>query len=131
MEEVELKDKFIDEKTGIEYIREGDYYIPNLKLKNQITRSKLNKFAKMRFDYLYKNKKAKYLSLMLNNKLKKHLEDIDKIANERYELLIKQFAKQENITEELKQKDQLEWVRSMNNIKNRVEEIILKELIYD
>ena len=131
MEKIELKDKFIDEKTGIEYIREGDYYIPNLKLKNQITRSKLNKFARMRFDYLYKNKKAEYISLMLNNKLKKHLKDIDKIANERYELLIKQFAQQENITEELKQKDQLEWVRSMNNIKNRVEEIILKELIYD
>ena len=98
MEKIELKDKFIDEKTGIEYIREGDYYIPNIKLKNQITRSKLNKFARMRFDYLYKNKKAEYISLMLNNKLKKHLDDIDKIANQRYELIIKQFAKQENIT---------------------------------
>lgn len=130
MDEKELRDKFIDEKTGIEYIRQGDYYIPNLKLENQIRVNQLNKFARIRFNYLFENKTAEYTSLMLNNKLKKHLEDIDKIANERYELLIKQFAKQENITEELKAKGQMEWVKSMNNIKNRVEEIILKELIY-
>ena len=62
--------------------------------------------------------------------LQKHLMEIDKIANERFDLLMKQFAQKENITEELKAKDQLKWVGLMNNIKHSAEEIILKELIY-
>lgn len=66
----------------------------------------------------------------MDNKLQKHLMGIDKIANERFDLLMKQFAQKENITEELKAKDQLKWVGLMNNIKHSAEEIILKELIY-
>ena len=66
----------------------------------------------------------------MDNKLQKHLMEIDKIANERFDLLMKQFAQKENITEELKAKDQLKWVGLMNNIKHSAEEIILKELIY-
>lgn len=66
----------------------------------------------------------------MENKLRSHLLEIDKTANKRFELLMKQFKEQENITEELKANSQLEWVCKMNSIKNRVEEIIFKELIY-
>ena len=62
--------------------------------------------------------------------MRSHLLEIDKTANERFNLLMKQFAEKENITEELKANNQLEWVSSINSIKNRVEEIIFKELIY-
>lgn len=80
--------------------------------------------------YLLEHKKVEYTILWLDNKLRSHLLEIDKTANERFHLLMKQFAEQENITEELKATNQMEWVRCMNNIKNRVEEIIFKELIY-
>ena len=66
----------------------------------------------------------------MNNKLKEHLLEIDKTANDRFEFLMKQLAKKENITEELKVNDQLKWVGLINNIKHSAEEIILKELIY-
>ena len=66
----------------------------------------------------------------MENKLQKHLMEVDKIATEMFELLMKQYAEKENITEDLKATDQLKWVGLMNNIKHSVEEIILKELIY-
>lgn len=66
----------------------------------------------------------------MNNELQKHLIEIDETATNRFDLLMKQFAKRENITEELKASNQMEWVCRMNNIKNRVEEIIFRELIY-
>lgn len=91
---------------------------------------KIGKYGKLRLRYLKEHKKAEYTILLMDNKLQKHLMEIDKIANERFELLMKQYASKENITEELKSKDQLKWVGLMNNIKHSVEEIILKELIY-
>ena len=84
----------------------------------------------MRARYLKENKKAEYTIMLIENTLQDHFIEIDKTANERFNLLIKQFAEKENITEELKATNQLEWVGKMNAIKNAVEEIILKELIY-
>ena len=91
--------------------------------------SQFNRLASIQ-TYLLEHKKVEYTILWLDNKLRSHLLEIDKTANERFHLLMKQFAEQENITEELKATNQMEWVRCMNNIKNRVEEIIFKELIY-
>ena len=130
MENIELKERFIDEKTGIEYIRKGDYYYPNLIDSASIKANELGKYGKLRLKYLLEHKKIEYTILWVENKLRSHLLDIDKTANERFNLLMNQFAKKENITEELKANNQLEWVSSMNSIKNRVEEIIFKELIY-
>ena len=130
MENKELKDRFIDEKKGIEYIRKGDFYFPNLVDSASVNKSELGKYGKLRLKYLLEHKKVEYTILWLDNKLRSHLLEIDKTANERFHLLMKQFAEQENITEELKATNQMEWVRCMNNIKNRVEEIIFKELIY-
>lgn len=126
----ELKEKFIDDKTGIEYIRKGEYYYPNLVDSASVKANELGKYGKLRLKFLLEHKKTEYTCLWLDNKLRSHLLEIDKTANERFNLLMKQFVEQENITEELKANNQIEWVCRMNNIKNRVEEIIFSELIY-
>ena len=114
----------------IEYTKVGDYYLPNLVAPENMKNFKIGKYGKLRLRYLKEHKKAEYTILLMDNELQKHLMEIDKIANERFELLMKQFAEKEKITEELKGKDQLKWVGLMNNIKHSAEEIILKELIY-
>ena len=114
----------------IEYTKVGDYYLPNLIAPENIKNFKIGKYGNLRLRYLKEHKKAEYTILLIDNKLQKHLMDIDKTANERFDLLMKQFAEKENITEELKATNQMEWVCRMNNIKNCTEEIILKELIY-
>lgn len=130
MKNNELKERFIDDKTGIEYIRKGDYYYPNLVDSASVNPNELGKYGKLRLKYLLEHKKVEYTILWVENKLRTHLLEIDKIANERFSLLMKQFSEQENITEELKASNQMEWVCRMNNIRNRVEEIIFNELIY-
>ena len=113
----------------LEYIKNGDYYIPNLIAPN-MKDFKIGKYGRMRLRYLKENKKVEYTIMMMENKLQEHLMEVDKTANNRFKLLMKQFAKKENITEELKAKNQMEWIGKMNAIKNAVEEIIFKELIY-
>ena len=129
MENIEFKERFIDEKTGIEYIRKGDYYIPNLVMTPR-KNIRIGRYGRMRARFLKENKKAEYSIMLIDNTLQDHLIEVDRTANERYNLLMKQFAERENITEELKAHNQMEWVKMMNNIKNSVEEIILKELIF-
>lgn len=111
----------------IEYTKVGDYYLQNLVAPSNMKNFEIGKYGKLRLKYLKEHKKAEYTILLMDNKLQKHLMEIDKIANERFDLLMKQFAQKENITEELKAKDQLKWVGLMNNIKHSAEEIILKE----
>lgn len=129
MENVELKDRFIDEKTGIEYIRTGDYYLPNLVLAEQ-KKITLNKYGRLRLEYLKKHKKAQYTILFMDNKLTDHLEEIQETVAKRIDEIIKSLKEQSNLTEEMKNTDQIYWVGMMNNFKNQAEEIVLKELIY-
>lgn len=129
MENIELKDRFIDEKTGIEYIRNGDYYLPNLVIEPQ-RKINLNKYGRLRLEYLKNHKKAEYIILFMDNKLTDHLEELQEAATKRVEEIIKSLKEQSNITEEMKNTDQLYWVGMMNNFKNQAEEIVLKELIY-
>ena len=124
-----MKDKKGYDFMELEYIKQGDYYIPNLIAPN-MKNFKIGKYGRLRLRYLKENKKAEYTVLLMENKLQEHLMEIDTTANARFELLMKQFAKNENITEELKATNQMEWVGKMNAIKNAVEEIIFKELIY-
>ena len=114
----------------ITYSKVGDYYIPNLVLENKMKNTCIGKYGRLRFSYLKQYKKAEYKILFMDNKLQEHLEQIDKEAQKRYYIIMKQLMEKENITEELKQKNQLKWVGLMNNFKNLAEEIILKELIY-
>ena len=113
----------------IDYRKCGDYYIPNLVISNT-KNYELGKYGRMRLNYLKTQKKAEYTILLMEDKLSEHLQEIDKTATNRYDLLMKQLAEQENITEESKAINQLEWVGKMNSIKNRTEEIIFNELIY-
>ena len=129
MENKELKDRFIDEKTGIEYIRNGDYYLPNLVIEPQ-RKIDLNKYGRLRLEYQKKYKKAEYTILFIDNKLIDHLEGVQEAATKRVEEIIKSLKEQSNLTEEMKNTDQLYWVGMMNNFKNQAEEIVLKELIY-
>lgn len=124
-----MKERFTDKKTRIEYIKHIDYYLPNLIDTASVSSSELGKYGRMRLNYLKEHKYAEYIILWSENN--KHLKDIDTTANSRFDLLMKQFAERENITEELKATNQLEWVCRMNSIKNRVEEIIFSEIIYN
>lgn len=129
MENIELKERFIDERTGIEYIRKGDYYLPNLVIGPQI-KINLNRYGRLRLEYLKNHKKAKYSILFIENKLVDHLEEIQETALKRIEKIIQDLKAQSNLTEEMKNTNQLYWAGMMNNFKNEAEEIVLKELIY-
>ena len=131
MENTELKERFIDEKTGIEYIRQGYYYAPNLVLAQESTNYPIRRYGRLKLRYLKEHNKPLYSILFMDLKLNEYLHNIDEECESRMETLIKQMAEKENVTEELKANNQLEWVRCMNNIKNRAEEIILKEIIYN
>lgn len=125
-----VKDRFVDEKSGIEYIKQGDYYLPNLVLAQEDTNYTIGKYGRMKLNYLKNNKKAEYIILFMNGKLNRYLHEIDIACEDRIQTIISQLVKQENVTEEQKATNQMEWVGKMNSIKNRAEEIIFNELIY-
>ena len=124
-----LKETIIDEKTGIEYHLEGDYYIPNLVLPKQ-EKITLNKYGRMRLKYLKENKNAEYSIMLMDGTLNSHLKEIQETATERVEKIIKQLKFKSNLTEDMKNTDMLYWVGTMNNFKNQAEEIVFNELIY-
>lgn len=130
MGNIELKNKFIDEKTGIEYRLVGDYYIPNITIPKARRTGNIGKYGRLKLSYMRKYKIPEYTEMFLSNELKSYLLDIEDECKDKLELLIKQMAEKENVTEDLKVNNQLEWVARMNNIKNRAEEIILNEIIY-
>lgn len=125
----ELPKTKIDERTGIEYHLEGDYYIPNLEIPEQEAVI-LNKYGRMRLNYLKEHKKADYTMMLMEGTLNKHLKDIQETAIKRVELLINQLKAKSNLTEDMKDTDVLYWVGTMNAIKNQAEEAVFNELIY-
>jgi len=118
-----------ERKNKIDYHREGDYCLPNLVLAEQ-KKIQLNKYGCLRLEYLKNHKKAEYTILFMDNKLTDHLEEVQEIATKRVEEIIKSLKEQSDLTEEMKNTNQLYWVGMMNNFKNQAEEIVLKELIY-
>jgi len=125
----ELPKTKIDERTGIEYHLEGDYYIPNLVMPEQ-EKITLNKYGRMRLNYLKENKKAEYSIMLMDGTLNSHLKEIQEIATERVGKIIKQLKFKSNLTEDMKNTDILYWGGMMNNFKNQAEEIVFNELIY-
>ena len=118
-------------KNEIEYTLVGDYYIPNLVLEKEETTYLIRKYGKQKLKYLKEHKKAEYINLFMDKKLNKYLHEIDEECEEKFDFLIEKMKKEENITEELKTMNQMEWVAKMNGLKNRVDEIILREYIYN
>ena len=128
MENKELKENKIQNKYGIEYTKQGDYYMPNLVLEKE--KIILNKYGKMRLKFLKENRKEEHTIMFVNGTLNKQLKEIQETAEKRIDIIIEQLKQQNNLTEEMKNTDQLYWVSMMNNFKNTAEEIILNELIY-
>ncbi len=128
MKNKELKTNNIENKYGIEYTKVGDYYLPNLVLEKE--KIILNKYGRMRLKFLEENRKAEYTIMFVNGTLNKHLKEIQETAEKRIDIIIEQLKQQNNLTEEMKNTDQLYWVSMMNNFKNTAEEIILNKLIY-
>ena len=113
---------------SLEYIRSGDYFIPNLTLQEE-TRP-IGKWGRMHREYLREYQPIRYNSLLLSGELWTYLADLNQQAQDRLERMIDQMKMAERVTEELKAADPMAWVGAMNNIRNRAEEIILQELIY-
>ena len=114
---------------NLTYEKCGDYRIPNL-IPDPEPEGELRKFGLMRKSYLENHRRGIYSGLLLSGKLKEHLLMIQEQAEERFDLLVEQMARQEGVTEELKTQDQMLWVKRMNNIRARVEEIVREEIIY-
>lgn len=121
--------KTIFEEMGGTYRQVGYYFIPNITLPDD--GDQIGKYGRMRRSYLKKYRKILYNNYVLEGTLFKHLAEIDQVCNERIENIVSAMAKQEGVTEAFKAADQIEWVRRMNSIRNRAEEIVLHELVYD
>ena len=117
-------------KYGIEYTKVGDFYLPNIALPKPRRTGNIGKYGRLRLQYLEEYHKAECMLMRINNELTSHLLDIEDECRTRVKSLVEQMAKKENVTEELKANNQLEWVQKMNNIKNRAEEIAYNEIIY-
>ena len=115
--------------SEITYSRQGDYLIPDLTLPTE-PELPLGRYAQMHRDYLEKHKRVTYLNLLTSGGLNAHLHQTEQAALQRLELLTKQLAKEQGVTEELKEKAPMQWVQAMNNIRSQAEEVILTELIY-
>ena len=122
--------KSIFEQMGGTYRQEGDYLIPNLALPEE-PEYQIGKYGRMRRSYLKDHRPVLYANYLTSGTLHQHLAEIDQACNERMEIIVSAMAKQEGVTETLKAVDQMEWVRCMNSIRSRAEEIVLTELVYE
>ena len=122
-------EKVIYEKNGLWYELQGDYYIPCLKLPEE-EQQPIGLWGQRHLRHLKQSHKVLYYNLLTSGKLNSHIAEIDKQANDMFFQLVKELAEKENITEELKSNDQMLWVQKMNYIRNRVTEIVNKEIIY-
>lgn len=115
-------------ENGIHYTLNGDYYLPDISIPDGD--KSIGKWGRMRLRFLKENKPILYNQMILNGTLQSHLVETNETANRRLEKMIPEMAAAEGIDENLKGADQMEWVRRMNSIQHRAEEIILSELIY-
>ena len=123
-----MEKQIYDEKNGMSYTLHGDYYLPDLVLNEE--EPIYGKYGMLRKQFLKEHRSARYQYLLLTGKLNEHLNQTDQEAREQVEMLMKQMAEKQGVTEELKAQDQMKWVRLMNNIKASAEEIVLKNMIY-
>lgn len=118
-----------NEKNGLWYELQGDYYIPCLKLPEE-EQQPIGIWGHRHLRYIKQHRKVLYLNLLTSGKLNGYLTDLDKQAEDMFFRLVKQMAEREDVTEKLKADDQMEWVDRMNNIRSRAKEVINNELIF-
>ena len=123
-----MKKQIYDEKNGLNYTLHGDYYLPDLEINEE--EPTYRKYGLMRKQFLKEHRSARYQYLVLTGKLTEQLNQVDKEAREKVEMLMEQMVEQWGVTEELKMHEQMEWVRRKDNIQAIAEEIALKEIIY-
>ena len=114
--------------NNMEYVLVGDYYIPDLKLPNK--ERPIGKYGRMHREYLKEHNPMMFNDLVLDGQLWTYLADLNEQVQERLSLIVEQMKAAEGVTEELKASDQMAWVRAMNSIRNRAEEIVLNEIVY-
>ncbi len=125
-----MKQTIHNEKTGIDYTLVGEVYLPNLVLPHNNSET-LGIWGQRYLEYIKTHRKPFYTSLKMQCKLDEHLRNVNMRASEMYDRLVKQFAQREGITEELKTADMMQWVTAMNNIANRVREVVWNEIIHN
>ena len=113
--------------NNMEYVLAGDYYIPELKLPNE--ERPIGKYGRMHREYLKEHNSMMFNDLVLDGQLWTYLADLNEQAENRLQFIIKQMQETENVTDELKEQNQMAWVQAMNNIYNRAEEIVIHELV--
>lgn len=120
----------IFEQMGGTYTQVGDYLLPNLKLPKEGKQANIGVWSMRHKRFLRENHRVLYANLMTSGKLVTYLDDIEQQATAMFLRLVKELAEKENVTEELKATDQMLWVQKMNNIRNRVTEIVNADIIY-
>lgn len=123
-----MKNLIYDEKNRLYYQLIGDHYLPCLKLNE--CEQEIGIWGQRHFEYIKKHKSPFYTTLLITDKLFDYLADVDKQAEEMYDILVKHLAEKEKVTEQLKAENQMEWVIRLNNIRHRAMEIIYNDIIY-
>ena len=124
-----MKQHYLDEKTGISYTLQGDYYLPDLALPAEKGQP-IGIWGQRHLRYLKEYRRITYLNLLTSGKLNTYLSDIDKQAKEMFSRLIEQMAEREGVTVQIKSTNQMAWGGAMSNIWNRAAEMVNAELIY-
>ena len=124
-----MEKHIIDERTGLEYELVGDYYLLTGDEEPEEQRH-IGKWGMLRDEYLRNHKRAIRSGMVISGKLRDHLADIEEQTSEMLSRLEKQMAEREGVTEQLKARDQMAWVQAKNSIRNRAEEVVLSEVIY-
>lgn len=125
-----MKKNFIDKRTGISYTLQGDYYLPDLELPAE-EQQPIGVWGQRHLRYIKQHRNALYTNLLTSGKLSSYLVDIDRQAEEMFSRLVKQIAKRESVTEQLKAENQMKWVGRMNNIRSRATGIVNHDIIYN
>lgn len=121
-----MKEKIIE--NGIEYVKRGDFYFPNVEVQKK--RYSLRVYGRLHKEFIKNYRKGFYSSLILQGKLDEYLYEINRESYSMLNYLIEKFVENEGVTEKLKKENQMEWVRRMNNIRNRAVEIVKEKIIY-
>ena len=124
-----MKRHFTDEKTGIRYTWQGDYYLPDLALPAE-KQQPIGIWGQRHLRHLKQNQRVLYTNLLTSGKLNSYLADINRQAEEMFSRLVKQMAEREGLTEQLKADNQMAWVDRMNNIRSRATEVVNTDFIY-
>ena len=123
-----MEKRIHDKTNGLNYTLQGDYYFPELIIKEE--EATYGKYGILRKNYLKEHKSGYYQYLILTGKLTEHLNQIDKEAGEQAENMVRQMAARYGVTEKMREENWMEWVRRMNDARNRAEEIVFKNIVY-